>query len=176
MDGRQDREGSGEGVGGWESDRRDRAVYIISVAAELAGVHPQTLRIYERKGLLNPARTSGNTRRYSDRDIARLQSIQRLTQDHGINLAGVEMILEMEGELEKMRSRIREMSRELERSRKRLREELDRMADRGGAIVPRSSLRGLPWSGTRSREDTAGEGGPQRRGPIPVGPAGGGKP
>ena len=172
---RQDRKGGGEDAGGREADRSERAVYIISVAAELAGVHPQTLRIYERKGLLNPARTSGNTRRYSDRDIARLQSIQRLTQEHGINLAGVEMILEMEGELEKMRGRILEMSRELERSRKRLREELDRMADRGGAIVPRSSLRGLPWSGSRLREDASGEGRSRRVGPIPVGPARGGE-
>ena len=172
----EDRQGGGEDALGWEADRSERAVYIISVAAELAGVHPQTLRIYERKGLLNPARTSGNTRRYSDRDIARLQSIQRLTQEHGINLAGVEMILDMEGELEKMRSRMAEMSRELERSRKRLKEQLDRLSERGGAIVPRSSLQGLPWSGSRPREDAAGEGRSRRVGPIPVGPARGGKP
>ena len=83
------------------SDRgQDRAVYIISVAAELAGVHPQTLRIYERKGLLSPKRTSGNTRRYSERDIARLQVIQQLTQGLGINLAGVKMIMELETQLE----------------------------------------------------------------------------
>src|SRR6266511_4183295 len=74
----------------------ERAVYIISVAAELAGVHPQTLRIYERKGLLRPARTPGNTRRYSQRDIARLQMIQKLTQEQGLNLAGVKMLEEME--------------------------------------------------------------------------------
>ena len=69
-----------------EPDRR--AVYVISVAAELAGVHPQTLRIYERKGLVLPARTGGGSRRYSDADIAQLQRIQRLTDD-GLNLAGV---------------------------------------------------------------------------------------
>src|ERR671937_899251 len=81
----------------------DRAVYIISVAAELAGVHPQTLRIYERKGLLRPARTAGNTRRYSERDIDRLRLIQKLTQVHGLNLAGVQMILDMEDQLDRMR-------------------------------------------------------------------------
>ena len=88
-----------------DSIRNERAVYIISVAAELAGVHPQTLRIYERKGLLHPARTRGNTRRYSERDIERLQQIQRLTQD-GVNLAGVKMIMDMEHRLEELRSRM----------------------------------------------------------------------
>src|SRR5213593_4271604 len=92
----------------------DRALYIISVAAELAGVHPQTLRIYERKGLLNPARTSGNTRRYSDRDIDRLRMIQRLTQEFGINLAGVKMIVEMESQLERMRRQMGRLDREVQ--------------------------------------------------------------
>src|SRR5919204_2098885 len=96
----------------------DRGVYIISVAAELAGVHPQTLRIYERKGLLQPSRTSGNTRRYSERDIARLQSIQRLTQEYGINLAGVKMIVEMEAELDRMRRKMEAMAEELDRARR----------------------------------------------------------
>src|SRR5438093_13073977 len=92
----------------------DRALYIISVAAELAGVHPQTLRIYERKGLLNPARTAGNTRRYSDRDIARLRAIQKLTQEQGVNLAGVRMIVELQNEIDRMRERMERMSRELD--------------------------------------------------------------
>src|SRR5690242_18784940 len=83
----------------------ERAVYIISVAAELAGVHPQTLRIYERKGLLTPARTAGNTRRYSQRDIERLRTIQRLTQEEGLNLAGVRMIVEMEDQVDRLRRR-----------------------------------------------------------------------
>jgi MerR family transcriptional regulator, heat shock protein HspR len=82
----------------------DRAIYVISVAAELAGVHPQTLRIYERKGLLRPQRTAGNTRRYSERDIALLQRIQQLTNE-GINLAGVMRILELEQELDALRDR-----------------------------------------------------------------------
>lgn len=88
-----------------------RAVYVISVAAELAGVHPQTLRIYERKGLVDPARTSGGSRRYSDEDIAMLRRISELT-DSGLNLVGVKKVLELEdriaaleAELESVRSR-----------------------------------------------------------------------
>lgn len=77
---------------------RNRAVYVISVAAELAGVHPQTLRIYERKGLISPARTGGGSRRYSDADIARLRRVQALT-DEGLNLAGVKKVLALEREV-----------------------------------------------------------------------------
>jgi MerR family transcriptional regulator/heat shock protein HspR len=80
----------------------DHAVYVISVAAELAGMHPQTLRIYERKGLVDPARTGGGSRRYSDEDISKLQRIQQLTND-GLNLAGVKRVLELEGELHALR-------------------------------------------------------------------------
>jgi MerR family transcriptional regulator/heat shock protein HspR len=89
------------------SDRQadQRALYIISVAAELAGVHPQTLRIYERKGLIEPSRTEGRSRRYSDRDIALLQRIQELTNE-GVSLAGVRKILDLEAELERMQQRI----------------------------------------------------------------------
>src|SRR6201990_2381900 len=74
------------------------ALYVISVAAELAGVHPQTLRIYERKGLLDPARTAGGNRRYSDSDLDRLRRIAELT-DEGLNLAGVRRVLELEAEI-----------------------------------------------------------------------------
>jgi MerR family transcriptional regulator/heat shock protein HspR len=81
----------------------ERAIFIISVAAELAGVHPQTLRVYERKGLVQPSRTSGNTRRYSQRDIDRLRRIQELTNE-GINLAGVLRIMQLEEHIEKLRS------------------------------------------------------------------------
>src|SRR5205823_10825506 len=81
-----------------------RALYVISVAAELAGVHPQTLRIYERKGLLAPARTSGRSRRYSDRDIALLRRIQELTNE-GISLLGVQRILALEEQLTTARER-----------------------------------------------------------------------
>ncbi len=85
-------------------DRRPsaRAVYVISVAAELAGVHPQTLRIYERKGLVDPARTGGGSRRYSERDLERLRRIQDLT-NHGLNLEGVRRVMELEDEVARLR-------------------------------------------------------------------------
>src|SRR5437899_67995 len=84
---------------------RARAVYVISVAAELAGVHPQTLRIYERKGLVDPARTSGGSRRYSERDIARLRRIQDLT-NAGLNLEGVRRVMQLEDENERLRQQV----------------------------------------------------------------------
>jgi MerR family transcriptional regulator/heat shock protein HspR len=83
----------------------NRAVYVISVAAELAGVHPQTLRIYERKGLVDPARTGGGSRRYSDADIAQLRRIQELTSE-GLNLAGVQKVLELEAELQRTQAEL----------------------------------------------------------------------
>ena len=97
-------------------DDDQRALYIISVAAELAGVHPQTLRIYERKGLIEPSRTEGRSRRYSDRDIALLQRIQELTND-GVSLAGVRKILELEAELEEMRGQVTTLREALARAR-----------------------------------------------------------
>lgn len=87
--------------------RKTRAVYVISVAAELAGVHPQTLRIYERKGLVDPARTSGGSRRYSDADIEMLQRISDLT-DEGLNLAGVKRVLALEAEVAALRDELAE--------------------------------------------------------------------
>ncbi|HEY8527412.1 MAG TPA: helix-turn-helix transcriptional regulator [Acidimicrobiales bacterium] len=88
-------------------ERNTRALYVISVAAELAGVHPQTLRIYERKGLLDPARTAGGSRRYSDADIALLRRIQELTNE-GLNLAGVQRVLELEAEVARLRAELAE--------------------------------------------------------------------
>ncbi len=88
------------------------AVYVISVAAELAGVHPQTLRIYERKGLLDPARTGGGSRRYSDADISLLQRIQQLTNE-GLNLAGVRRVLELESEVHALRSEVAALQAEM---------------------------------------------------------------
>jgi MerR family transcriptional regulator/heat shock protein HspR len=85
--------------------RERRAVYVISVAAELAGVHPQTLRIYERKGLLDPARTEGGSRRYSDVDIEQLQRIQELTSA-GLNLEGVKRVMELEAEVAALRAEL----------------------------------------------------------------------
>lgn len=108
----------------------DRAIYIISVAAELAGVHPQTLRVYERKGLVQPSRTSGNTRRYSERDIERLRRIQDLT-NQGINLAGVERIIELENELERTRARSEALRRDVEK----LRDQLDAVATQRDAMA-----------------------------------------
>jgi MerR family transcriptional regulator, heat shock protein HspR len=100
--------------GGFEATARPR--YMISVAAELVGMHPQTLRIYEQKGLVRPKRTAGNTRLYSDEDIERLQLIQRLTTEIGLNLAGVERVLHLEDELARMRRRIDRMEREMRRT------------------------------------------------------------
>jgi MerR family transcriptional regulator, heat shock protein HspR len=90
-----------------------RPRYMISVAAELVGMHPQTLRIYEQKGLVRPKRTAGNTRLYSDEDVERLRLIQRLTTETGLNLAGVERVLLLEDELVRMRRRLDRMEREM---------------------------------------------------------------
>lgn len=102
----------------------DRAVFVISVAAELAGVHPQTLRIYERKGLVRPKRTAANTRRYSQRDIERLRSIQELTS-LGVNLAGVARVIALEEEVDRLEARIAELEQALEAQARRHREELE---------------------------------------------------
>jgi MerR family transcriptional regulator/heat shock protein HspR len=116
----------------------DKAIYIISVAAELAGVHPQTLRVYERKGLVTPQRTQGNTRRYSQRDINLLVRIQELTQE-GINLAGVMRILELERELERAEARHDRTKRELEELEAQISEALD--ARNRTALVPFKDIR-----------------------------------
>lgn len=91
----------------------DRPRYMISVAAELVGMHPQTLRMYEAKGLVRPARTAGGTRLYSDADIERLRLIQRLTTEVGLNLAGVEQVLVLQDELNRVRARMERLEREL---------------------------------------------------------------
>ena len=95
-------------------ERRSRAVYVISVAAELAGVHPQTLRVYERKGLLDPSRTDGGSRRFSEQDLDRLRKIQALTSE-GLNLEGVRQVLELQDEVARLQ-------RELEVTRAAARE------------------------------------------------------
>jgi len=124
----------------------ERAVYIISVAAELAGVHPQTLRIYERKGLLAPHRTSGNTRRYSERDIQTLRHIQDLTQDAGVNLAGVKVIIELQAQLDALRSRTDELQQQLQ-----VREDEADAARTNGKIVPLHSVFLPPWQARHPR-------------------------
>jgi MerR family transcriptional regulator, heat shock protein HspR len=91
----------------------DRPRYMISVAADLVGMHPQTLRIYEQKGLVRPQRTSGNTRLYSEADLERLKLIQRLTTELGLNLAGVEMVIGLEDQMNRMQRRMERMEREM---------------------------------------------------------------
>ena len=118
--------------------RDDRAVYVISVAAEIAGVHPQTLRMYERKGLLAPKRTSGNTRRYSEADIARIRAIQELTQIGGISLSGVKLFIQMREQLEEMERRAAELEQELRRRAQARR-------DGPTEIVPMRSVTRFTW-------------------------------
>jgi MerR family transcriptional regulator/heat shock protein HspR len=91
----------------------DRPRYMISVAADIVGMHPQTLRIYESKGLIRPKRTAGNTRLYSEADIERLRLIQQLTNDLGLNLAGVEQVMQLQDEVERMRRTLDRMEREM---------------------------------------------------------------
>jgi MerR family transcriptional regulator/heat shock protein HspR len=125
-----DRE-SGDGV----RIEQTRGVFMISVAAELAEMHPQTLRMYEARGLITPKRSAKNTRLYSQADVERLRKIQRLTSEEGLNLAGVETVLDMEDRLNQMRQEMarlrehavrmeREMAAEMERMRRSLRAEI----------------------------------------------------
>lgn len=100
---------------------------MISVAAELAGMHPQTLRIYETRGLITPKRSSGNTRLYSQEDVDRLRRIQELTSEMGMNLAGVERVFELEQEMQRMTERMRRVQREAERMEKEMRAEIERV-------------------------------------------------
>jgi MerR family transcriptional regulator/heat shock protein HspR len=124
---------------------RTQGVYMISVAAELAGMHPQTLRIYEARGLIQPKRSAGKTRLYSQEDVDRLRRIQELTSEMGMNLAGVEKVFELEEELERMRARMsrlqskteeleQEMAIELERVKQSFRAEIVRYEPPGSAL------------------------------------------
>jgi MerR family transcriptional regulator, heat shock protein HspR len=126
-------------MAGQQRNLDERAVFIISVAAELAGVHPQTLRIYERKGLLRPQRTSGNTRRYSQADIDRLLAIQELT-DEGVNLAGVKRILELRTEVDRLHRQLDEVRSQLAHRRA-----IAMPGRRSGEIVPLRSVFPAPW-------------------------------
>lgn len=127
---------------------RERGVFMISIAAELAGMHPQTLRIYEARGLVTPKRSPKQTRLYSRADVERLKRIQELTSDLGMNLAGVERVLELEREMERMRSRMRTLERQAERLERELEEGIERVRrsykrelvpyeEPGRALVPR---------------------------------------
>ncbi len=144
-----------------ESD--NQAIYIISVAAELAGVHPQTLRVYERKGLLSPSRTSGNTRRYSQNDIDLLRRIQELTND-GVNLAGVMRILELEGEIERLRTRVARAAAQVEEKEAQL-EQL-RSAQGAVALVPLKDVRRVRRAMKADEVDEAGRRRTFEAGPI----------
>ena len=95
----------------------DAPVFVISVAAELAGMHAQTLRQYDRLGLVSPGRTPGGGRRYSPRDVALLREVQRLSQEDGVNLAGIKRIIELTNQVEALQARIKEMAREIEELR-----------------------------------------------------------
>jgi MerR family transcriptional regulator/heat shock protein HspR len=105
----------------------DRPLYMISIAAELVGMHPQTLRIYEARGLITPKRSAGKTRLYSQEDVDRLRRIQELTSEMGMNLAGVEKVFELEEELEKMRARMARLQSKTEELELEMAEELERV-------------------------------------------------
>ena len=113
------------------NESRESRTFLISVAAELAGMHAQTLRTYDRLGLVSPQRSSGGGRRYSERDVELLREVQRLSQDEGVNLAGIKRIIELTNQVEALQSRIQEMSRELESLRANQRRDL--------AVVPKST-------------------------------------
>ena len=142
----------------------DQAIYVISVAAELAGVHPQTLRVYERKGLLTPKRTAGNTRRYSEQDIGLLQRIQELTHE-GLNLAGVMKVLALEDEIERLRARHARAVAEINEISERL---VDLQEERSHmALVPFKDVRRVRRA---LKSDAIEEAGRRRTFPVP--PAG----
>jgi MerR family transcriptional regulator/heat shock protein HspR len=105
---------------------RERPRYMISVAAELVGMHPQTLRIYESKGLIRPKRTAGGTRLYSDADVERLQLIQQLTTELGLNLAGVERVLHLEDQLLRMQRRLERLERDMHETIRNMEKEYKR--------------------------------------------------
>ena len=127
----------------------DRPRYMISIAAELVGMHPQTLRVYETKGLVRPRRTPGNTRLYSESDLERLRLIQRLTTELGLNLAGVETVLRLEDELGRLRARLErlesEMREEIQRVHRQYRRDVVLYND-PNETLPQPARR--PWTST----------------------------
>lgn len=124
-------------------DERDRPVYMIGIAAELAGVHPQTLRIYERKSLVSPRRTAKQTRMYSARDIERLREIQELTRRYGVNLAGVELVMNLREQVQELERVVDSLAEEMRVYQDQVREEIDRVHRsyrRELVLVPRGEL------------------------------------
>jgi MerR family transcriptional regulator/heat shock protein HspR len=134
-----DRERSSRGRGPERGERIDeeRGVFMISVAAELAEMHPQTLRMYEARGLTTPKRSPKNTRLYSQADVERLRRIQQMTSQEGLNLAGVETVLELELRVERMRSEMAKLRKRAAEMESRMSEELERLRKSiGGELVP----------------------------------------
>jgi MerR family transcriptional regulator, heat shock protein HspR len=131
-------DGAGKGRRGVERRiDQERGVFMISVAAELAEMHPQTLRMYEARGLITPKRSPKNTRLYSQADVERLRRIQQMTNDEGLNLAGVETVLELEHRLERMRSDMAKMRKRAAEMESRMTRELERLRKSiGGELVP----------------------------------------
>ncbi|MEB3984312.1 helix-turn-helix domain-containing protein [Mycobacterium sp. 663a-19] len=121
---------------------RESRTFLISVAAELAGMHAQTLRTYDRLGLVTPSRTSGGGRRYSERDVDLLREVQRLSQDEGVNLAGIKRIIELTNQVEALQSRVKELTEELMTLRANQRRDL--------AVVPKSTAV-VVWQPRKSR-------------------------
>lgn len=121
---------------------QDTPVFVISVAAQLAGLHAQTLRSYDRLGLVSPGRSPGGGRRYSARDIALLQEVQRLSQHHGVNLAGIKRIIDLENQVDALRSRLTELAEQLEAARAEL-AEAQSVAEQAAAAVHASYRRDL---------------------------------
>lgn len=122
---------------------KNHPVYMISVAAELSGLHPQTLRIYERKQLVQPQRSAGNTRLYSEADVERLRLIHRLTQEEGVNLAGVTRIIELQREIDRLHEEVDTARAELSQTERRIADEIRKLqASTGGGMVhvPRGGI------------------------------------
>ncbi|HVQ99732.1 MAG TPA: helix-turn-helix domain-containing protein [Mycobacterium sp.] len=125
------------------SNENDARTFLISVAAELAGMHAQTLRTYDRLGLVSPRRSSGGGRRYSERDVDLLREVQRLSQDEGVNLAGIKRIIELSDQVEALQSRLKEMTDEIDRLRANQRRDL--------AVLPKSTAV-VVWQPRRQRQ------------------------
>lgn len=125
-----------------KNSREESRTFLISVAAELAGMHAQTLRTYDRIGLVSPRRTSGGGRRYSEHDVNLLREVQRLSQDEGVNLAGIKRIIELTNQVEALQSRVKELTEELAQLRAGQRRDL--------AVVPKSTAV-VVWQPRRTR-------------------------
>ncbi|KKC04382.1 heat shock protein transcriptional repressor HspR [Mycobacterium nebraskense] len=125
-----------------KSSREESRTFLISVAAELAGMHAQTLRTYDRLGLVSPRRTSGGGRRYSEHDVDLLREVQRLSQDEGVNLAGIKRIIELTNHVEALQARVQELTEELAQMRAGQRRDL--------AVVPKSTAV-VVWQPRRTR-------------------------